>query len=51
MVDVTVLLYLPIDTSLDDLAFVADWGQKIVAAAEEKMIINGKHTRYLRIYF
>jgi hypothetical protein len=48
MVDVTVLLYLPINTSLDDLAFVADWGQKIVAAAEEKMIINGKNTRYLR---
>lgn len=48
MVDVTVLLYLPINTSLDDLAFVADWGQKIVAQAEEKMIINGKNTRYLR---
>jgi hypothetical protein len=48
MVDVTVLLYLPINTSLDDLAFVADWGQKIVSTAEEKMIVNGKNTRYLR---
>jgi len=48
MVDVTILLYLPINTSLDDLAFVADWGQKIVGLAEEKAIINGKNTRYMR---
>ena len=48
MVDVTILLYLPINTSLDDLAFVADWSQKIVGLAEEKMILNGKNTRYMR---
>lgn len=48
MVDVTILLYLPINTSLDDLAFVADWSHKIVASAEEKMILNGKNNRYMR---
>lgn len=46
--DVTILLYLPIDTSLDDLAFVADWGQKIVGLTEERMILNGKEPRYIR---
>ena len=48
MVDVTILLYLPLNTSLDDLSFLANWAQTILMSSEEKMILNGKNTRYFR---
>jgi len=48
MVDVTILLYLPLNTSLDDLSFLAEWGVTIVGQVEEKMILAGKSARYIR---
>lgn len=47
-VDVTILLYLPADTGLDDLCFLAEWAENIVEQAEEKMILTGKDVRYIR---
>jgi hypothetical protein len=48
MVDVTIFLYLPLNTSLDDLAFVANWGDSVVGQVEENMILSGKNPRYIR---
>lgn len=48
MVDVTIFLYLPLNTSLDDLAFVANWGESVVGQVEENMILSGKNPRYIR---
>lgn len=48
MVDVTILLYLPLDTSLDDISFIAEWGEKLVGEVEENMILSGKDARYIR---
>jgi len=47
-VDVTILLYLPAETKLDDLCFLATWAEKVVELAEEKMILKGKDIRYIR---
>jgi len=47
-VDVTILLYLPADTDLDDLCFLAEWAENVVEQAEEKMILTGKDVRYIR---